>query len=824
MHRFPARLLLLVLLCCPFFTRAQETRIDSLENVLKNAKDERAQVSLLNELALEYKSVDAYKTREYGDRAYRLASKVNDAAGQADALHRKGLSYYYLDSYDTALIYYRQSLMMSKGIDSSYAAQAYAAIGNVYRLQGVNDTAVKYLDKALRIYETLGDSVNTAACLSTIGDTYLFSARFDDALKYHNRALAMARKQNDLHREAFCLSSIGNNYHMRGDFKNSIRCHEVVIAIAEPIGEMNIVAGSLGIIADAYANLYNYPRAIETYLRALDIAEAKEDKHNTAFIYAGMSDIYRRQGDYKNAVKYLNMSNSLSRQIGDFNRNCSGMLEMANIRAEQNDTAAARKLADDAIAMAREYNYPNHEAVGLRLKGKINYDQGRYTLAEQLFRASAALWDTIGDEQQIAETKIGLAKTLLALDKVDESIREGEFAYSMATKLATPGLGMKAAEVLLNANEKKGNTAKALFYSKRMKSLSDSLNSAESTRKQTELFMEYQFEKEQEKERLAQERQEAEQDARFRLQRIIIYGAGVALVLLLALAVFIWRGSRQKQRANEIITSQKKIVEEKNREITDSINYAKNIQVAMLPPEASIRELFPEHFIVFRPRDIVSGDFYWIGERDGLKFFAVADCTGHGVPGGFMSMLGITLLNEILAEKGITSPAAMLDELRTQVVHSLNRDRKPGETFARDGMDIALCCIDTKKNQLHFAGANNSIYVFRSAADGGELIELKPDKQPVGAHESEKPFTGKTLDLKGGETIIAYSDGYPDQFGGTHGKKMMYRRFMELLTHAAALPVNESGKLLDAEFERWQADYAQVDDVCVFGIKIGHDA
>ena len=801
----------------PFVLFAQNKTIDSLENILKQTKDERQQIPILNQLAFEYKGIDAYKTREYGNKAYAIASKYNDHRGQADALQRKGLSYYYLDSYDTAQIYYHQSLSMAEVAgDSSLIAQAYSSIGNVFRLQGVNDTALKYLDRALHIYENLHDDKNVAACLSTIGDTYLFASEFDKALQYHTRALEMAKKQNDKYREAFCLSSIANNYHMRGDFQNSIKYHEHCVAIAQPIGEMNIVAGSLATIADAYSNLYNYPKAIETYLRALDIAEKKDDKHNTAYIYAGMSDIYQRQGDLKNAVKYLNMSISLSMQISDYDRTCYGMLTMAEIKTEQKDTAFARKLIDDAIKMARQYNYPNNEAEALRLKGTLNFDEGHLTLSENLMRASLVLWDTIGDEQQLAETKIDLAKTLVALGKSDEAIENGEAGYSLALKIKTPGLAMNAAEVLVNAYENEGDTKKALFFSKRLKTLSDSLNSAESTKKQTELFLQYQFDKENEKEKIRQEKKDEEAAEERKKQNIILFGVCGILLLVIGFAIFVYRSFRQKQKANEIITEQKKIVEEKNREITDSINYAKNIQGAMLPPPNSITELFPEHFVVFRPRDIVSGDFYWIGERAGLKFFAVADCTGHGVPGGFMSMLGITLLNEILAEKGIVSPAEMLNELRTQIIQSLNRSRKEGDTLARDGMDISICCVDLKNRKLHYAGANNAVYVFR----GSERIELAPDKQPVGAHIIEKPFSEKTIDLQKGDVVVAYSDGYPDQFGGTNGKKFMYKRFKELLATAVQKPMAESGKILDSEFVKWQTGYEQVDDVCLFGIKI----
>ncbi|MBI3509240.1 MAG: SpoIIE family protein phosphatase [Bacteroidetes bacterium] len=267
---------------------------------------------------------------------------------------------------------------------------------------------------------------------------------------------------------------------------------------------------------------------------------------------------------------------------------------------------------------------------------------------------------------------------------------------------------------------------------------------------------------------------------------------------------------------NITLENQKTVIEEKNKDITDSITYARKIQLSVLPPEDLVTKLFPESFILFKPRDIVSGDFYWVGERDKLKFFSVTDCTGHGVPGGFMSMLGITLLNEILAEKNIISPGLMLDELREQVIQALNRSRKEGEMPARDGMDISLCCIDEKNKKLHYAGANNPVYIVR----GKELIELAPDKQPVGAHERIKPFTLQTVGLSTGDIIISASDGFPDQFNSETGKKFSYRKFRETLLLGAGLPIRDFGKMLEKEFDEWKGDEPQIDDVCVMGVKV----
>lgn len=791
--------------------------IDSLQLALEKEKDEGRLVILYNQLAAEYKSIDPYTTRDYANRAYQLASKRNDHKGQADALHKKGLSYYYLDSYDTALSCYRQSYSLASGAgDSLLVAQSYLAIGNVYRLQGLYDTAVTYLNKALTIYERAGDEKNIAFCLSTIGDTYLFEGEFEKALDCHNRALDISKKTGDKHREAFCYSSIGNNYHMQGDFNKSIEWHTKSIEAAEQAKEENIIAGSMGVIADAYANLYNYPKAIETYLDALDLAEKKQDKHNTAFIYAGMSDIYMRQGDIENAEKYLNMSISLSKQIGDLSRSCNGELTMAQLLLEKGDTVTARKTAEDALLIAVENNYPIHQAWAYRIKGSLKELQNDYTGAIAYFRMSLKISIELGDQKETAETGKHLAHAFLLTGQIDSAIIAGIKAYDLAIIIQSPGLRVEIAEVLSKAFEQKGDFRNALIYSRLVKNLSDSLNNAENKKEQIELFLQREFDKELEAGRIEQAKKDAEAQARYEQQTIILIIAVIGLILLGILVFFIFRGLRQKQKANEIISEQKKLVEEKNQEITDSIYYAKNIQEAMLPTPEIIQGLFSEHFVFFRPRDIVSGDFYWVGQRDGRKYFAVADCTGHGVPGGFMSMLGITLLNEILDEKNVTSPEKMLNELRTLVVQALNKERKAGTQFTRDGMDIALCCIVPGENKILFSGANNGIIIVR----GNEMHELDPDKQPVGAYENENSFTLKEFPIQPGDIVVAYSDGYPDQFGGIRGKKLMYRQFRQIILHATGRNNEDRVRVLATEFDKWKSSYAQIDDVCVMGVKI----
>jgi len=252
---------------------------------------------------------------------------------------------------------------------------------------------------------------------------------------------------------------------------------------------------------------------------------------------------------------------------------------------------------------------------------------------------------------------------------------------------------------------------------------------------------------------------------------------------------------------------------QQQKSIVDSINYALTIQNSLLPSSQILKDQLPEHFILFKPRDIVSGDYYWVKDQMYHLYVAAADCTGHGVPGAFMSMLGMTLMNEIVNKHPQIDPDELLNELRSQIMETLHQKGDPGA--AKDGMDMVVCKYNRQDHSLHFAGANNPLYLVRK----GELTEYKTDKMPVSIHEVMHPFGGQEIKLKPGDIVYLFSDGYADQFGGPRGKKLKYREFKELLVSNADKEMHEQGLLLDQAFEKWKGDLDQIDDVVVIGLR-----
>lgn len=264
------------------------------------------------------------------------------------------------------------------------------------------------------------------------------------------------------------------------------------------------------------------------------------------------------------------------------------------------------------------------------------------------------------------------------------------------------------------------------------------------------------------------------------------------------------------------IQEQKIKIETQNELILDSIHYAKRIQTAILPPDEFVHSLFDNIFVLYRPKDIVSGDFYWLAREEGLIFVAAVDCTGHGVPGAFMSIVGSNQLNYALNVKNARTAGKMLEELNEGVTETLREKGGPGDV--KDGMDMALCVIDPKKMTLHFAGAYNPLILIRN----NELILIKGDKVPIGSVEGDvmPSFTDHKMDITEGDCLYMFSDGYPDQFGGPDGRKFMSKRFRELLFEIHKKPIKEQKQILNQTLEEWMGDNEQIDDILVIGIKV----
>lgn len=325
-------------------------------------------------------------------------------------------------------------------------------------------------------------------------------------------------------------------------------------------------------------------------------------------------------------------------------------------------------------------------------------------------------------------------------------------------------------------------------------------------------------------------------------QKHIIWISVLFLIIVSVLGLVAYRSYKLKNKANQLVTHQKLEIENQHKEIIDSITYAKRLQEAIFPTLTSVKEFLPQSFIFFKPKDVVSGDFYWMEavsviknegrmrqsannekiaspNRNDIILFAAADCTGHGVPGAMVSVVCNNALNRSVREYGITEPGKILDKTREIVVGEFAKSNED----VKDGMDISLCSLQFSESAatLHWSGANNSLYLIRPTAQKTfELIEIKPNKQPIGKIDNPETYSTHTLELQKGDTIYLFTDGYADQFGGEKGKKMMYKPFKQLLLEFQEKSMQEQQEILEKHFENWRGNLEQVDDVCVIGVRI----
>jgi len=490
------------------------------------------------------------------------------------------------------------------------------------------------------------------------------------------------------------------------------------------------------------------------------------------------------------------------------------------------------------------------EGVGISYSnfGSVYFSQKKYQLALDFHEKALKIKQKMSDLHGQSVTLNEIGKVYDHMGNLKQAIIYSKKALNIAKKIGAKELESDANLALSKMYDKKGNKSAAYIYYKKHIELRDSLVNEESKKKDLRNELNFEFQKQHFTDSLAQvkkdeialqeiEKEKVKTDA----QKKLTYGFSFAFIIMLVLSLFIFKEYKAKKKANQIILKQKEevetqshIISEKNKDITDSINYAKSIQTALLTEDEEWKKISKEYFVYLQPKDVVSGDFFWAFNDDtkNLAIWTAADCTGHGVPGAFMSMLGIGFLNEIVIESGITKPSEILNQLREKIIKSLSQ--KNVDIQQRDGIDMAICVWDKNKNELFYAGANNPLYIISKNKDtikqlnsfetrnytlennAFQLFEVKPDKQPVGFYLGNRtPFNSITVKLNKDDRIYVFSDGFADQFGGEKGKKLKYKPFKEILLSISAKNMVEQKIALASFFNQWKGSLEQIDDVCV---------
>jgi len=558
----------------------------------------------------------------------------------------------------------------------------------------------------------------------------------------------------------------------------------------------NYVEGQVGSYTVKGVYFYgkgNYDKAITNLLESTKIAEGLGKKEMISKTYNNVSIIYNEMGNYESALQYLNMSLKIKKELGI--SLWSIYFNQSMVYESLGNLNKALVLATKADSMSSKEN----KAKSLNRVGALYKNLKKYKQALKYYEKAIVLYNREKELSDFGYTMKNIGFIKGKLGKAGEGIINLNIALDIADSLGHKNL-LSATYGALSDNYKIiGNYKKALEFQTLGIALDDSIYSEKNLTVIEEMRTKYETDK---------------KDGEIELQKsqkLIAYGGiGVAILLI----AFVLKGFLDKKKSNTKLFQKNIVIREKNKEILDSINYTKRIQEAILPSPSVIKQVIPSSFILYKPKDVISGDFYWTEQVGDLSLFAAADCTGHGVPGAMVSVVCHGALNRAVREFGLTDPGKILDKVREIVIETFQKD---GDNV-QDGMDIALCALNRKTGELQYAGANNPLYVVKK--DSGDLQETKASKQPIGNYDNAKDFVTHNLNVSKGDMIYVSSDGYADQFGGLKEKKFMYGKFKKLLTSLSKATLEEQKDKLFSDFEAWKGDIEQVDDVCVIGVKI----
>lgn len=613
---------------------------------------------------------------------------------------------------------------------------------------------------------------------------------------------------------------------LRTSPKEALQYGAEAIKLATELNYEKGLANAYHNVGIVYYGQGDYANALGNYISSLKIREKMGDKSSMSKAYNNIGLIYYQQGRHDLALDYFTRSLEIKRELKDelgiaYTLGNIGNVYMAMYNEKKNipDLDKALRFHLDALKVQEKLGDKPAMAGSYNNIGNIYLEKENFELALDHQLKALVMQKELGDRTGIAHSYINAGAVYEKMGKHDNAIRYYQDAALLARETEDKPSMQVAYEGLSACYEKKGEVVKALEYYKQASAIKDSILNIESTQQIAEMQAKFDSESKQKeiellkRESEIQQLQQKEKDYR---DRIIRYSAIGGAVLLLIMSILLYNRYKLKQVANARLEAAYHQIEYKNKEITDSIKYAKRIQEAILPPADLVRKIFPQSFVMYKPKDIVSGDFYWLERWGSQALVAAVDCTGHGVPGALMSVVGYNLLNQAVNEHGLSRPGLILNALNKGVSNTLRQ--KMEESSVKDGMDIALLSIDMKKLQLEFAGAYNSLYLIRDK----QLTEIRGDKFPVGIFMGEemKRFTNHELPIKKGDTLYIFTDGYADQFGGPNGKKFKVRKLQELLLSIHDKPMEEQDAILTETIERWRGNLEQVDDILVIGIRI----
>jgi len=670
----------------------------------------------------------------------------------------------------------------------------------------------------------------------------------DSLFYYTNEFLLLARKLNDKKEIVSLLMINTNRLQLTGNHKKSLNVLLEAFKLSKELKNNTLISNCELSLANSYNEIGDLSKALYFYLKSIKLKDKLKEFRKSAIIRNNIALVYKQNKDSINELKYYNESLNIANK---FNYLDVKALANANIgvyfKDHQNYDSAFRYF-DEALTYYKEDDSPINAVRMAIIYFNISQsytEQNKYVEAINFIKKSKELLLGVNHIQGLIKCDVHLGNIFFSKNKPYEAIEISKNAYLKAVKLGVLIDIKNASKVLYKSYKLIKNDVKALEMFEVYINAKDSIKILENTKSVINQQYQYEYEKKsladsikhqdeiiihQAEAKAEEEKRKAEEEKR-KNQEFILYGVIALLILIVAFSFYLYTRFRLIRRQRNLINEQKKTVdkaygelgeekkkvERKNKQIITSINYAKKIQQAILPEDELMQTFFTDHFVLFQPKDIVGGDFYWYRCFGDIAVIACVDCTGHGVPGGFMSMMGSLLLDKIVSNTKL-SPSEILGQLSNEIIRVLKQETG-GEI--QDGMDLSLCIIDKKNKALHFSGARNGIYLIEDK----EIKSFKADMLPAGGSFSKKSkemnrsFTSQTIKLKENSWIMMYSDGFCDQLGGDKMMSMGNVKFEEMLQKSILQKELRQEYLMD-EFNKWKGAFPQVDDLLIIGLQV----
>lgn len=662
-------------------------------------------------------------------------------------------------------------------------------------------TALLYADSALKLSQIIKDKNNTDRAWFNKGKVYQLMGDFKKCRECFQNTLDFAQTEKNDRKLSQSYGQLGICFRNAEKYKTALTYFQKALNFAEKIGDKNLIAGCCNNMANVLSDLKQYENATEFLQRIIDMKEFIPNSDNLSAAYTNFAEIKSVEGNFEDAKIMLQNAIEIDTKNNNLHALSGGYSNLAGLEYMSGNLNGALKMMEKVIEIDLKIGSPSILAADYNNLGSIYQEFKKYDQAIQYYKLSV----------EYSKKQSGMVDILSSLNGISQcKALTGDMNGAYYTLLES----MAIKDTLYNDQTNKTVAEMKSKYETEKKQLV--IEQLEDRSKIDSLEIE------------KVNREKSESD-RTKKRQFYIFSSGFIVLLIISFLIF--RSYRQKQKANEIITRQKEevenqkllvehqkeIVEEKNKEILDSIIYAKRLQDAILPPLKVVKEYLPDSFILYKPKDIVAGDFYFMEPIGNKIVIAAADCTGHGVPGAMVSVVCANALNRAVKEFNLTESGKILDKVRELVLETFSKS----ESEVKDGMDISLCVMDLKLQKLYWSGANNPLWLFRKNENGiVDLTEYKPDKQPIGKTEQPLPFNTSVIDCKKEDTFYIFTDGYEDQFGGEKGKKFKSSKMKEMLLSFQSLSMENQRLSILSSFENWKGDLEQVDDVCIIGIRI----